>query len=286
MLAENYSFRFRRFIMKQNNRLWIANPKLVKKVSILYLLLCCFALTTFFGCGAISAIKAPFEMTGFVKGMTAQLKEREAFLMKAAEKPLTESQEKLLTQLLQSQDGLDMVLSSQAYLTYLEAQVGTVHKDYPTYLAAVPTTEQKSTTTFALKEILPPEATDEQIQICTDFYFQFRELIVNEPHITDDSEEMEAFIKVHLVDPLMDTYSSKMSTSDAIGAMKMAAVPSGMAPLDTSAFRKVWFKQLEVYGSREGLLRCAISTPDEFALIRSFFEDAAALERWIRLPPK
>ena len=286
MLAENYSFRFRRFIMKQNNRLWIANPKLVKKVSIHYLLLCCFALTTFFGCGAISAIKAPFEMAGFVKGMTAQLKEREAFLMETAEKPLTESQEKLLTQLLQSQDGLDMVLSSQAYLTYLEAQVGTVHKDYPTHLAAVPTTEQKSTTTFALKEILPPEATDEQIQICTDFYFQFRELIVNEPHITDDSEEMEAFIKVHLVDPLMDTYSSKMSTSDAIGAMKMAAAPSGMAPLDTDGFRKVWLKQLEVYGSRAGLLRCAISTPDEFALIRSFFEDAAALERWIRLPPK
>ena len=286
MLAENYSFRFRRFIMKQNNRLWIANPKLVKKGSIHYLLLCCFALTTFFGCGAISAIKAPFEMAGFVKGMTAQLKEREAFLMETAEKPLTESQEKLLTQLLQSQDGLDMVLSSQAYLTYLEAQVGTVHKDYPTHLAAVPTTEQKSTTTFALKEILPPEATDEQIQICTDFYFQFRELIVNEPHITDDSEEMEAFIKVHLVDPLMDTYSSKMSTSDAIGAMKMAAAPSGMAPLDTDGFRKVWLKQLEVYGSRAGLLRCAISTPDEFALIRSFFEDAAALERWIRLPPK
>ena len=181
---------------------------------------------------------------------------------------------------------MDGVLSSQPYLTYLEEQVGVSHKDYPVYLAAVPTTQQKSETVVALKDLLPPEATDEQIQICMDFYFQFGELIVNEPHIASDSEEMEAFIKVHLVDPLMDTYSSKMSTSDAIEVMKLAAVPSGMAPLDTDVLRKVWRENLVAYGSQEGLLRCAISTPDEFALIRSFFQDAAALEKWIRLPPK
>ena len=221
-----------------------------------------------------------------MKGMAAQLKEREAFLIESAEKPLTESQEKLLTQILQKRDGLDMVLSSQPYVAYLEEQVGTTYKDYSTYLDAVPTTEQKSVTLFALKEILPSEATTEQIQICMDFYFEFRELIVNEPDITSDSEEMEAFIKVHLVDPLMDTHSSEMSTSDAIKVMKIAAVPSGMAPLDTDVFRKIWLENLEVYGSREGLLRCAISTPDEFALVRSFFQDAAALEKWIRFPPE
>lgn len=77
-----------------------------------------------------------------------------------------------------------------------------------------------------------------------------------------------------------------MSTSDAMNVAKIAVVPSGMAPLDTEVFRKVWLKQLEVYGSREGLLRCAVSTPDEFALMRSFFQSAAALEEWIRLPPK
>ena len=268
--------------MQRNNRLLIERHKLRKAVHILFLVLCCCPLTAFFGCGAVSAIKAPFEMVGFTQGMMGQLKERETSLIESAEKPLTERQEALLTQLLEEKGGLDVVLSSQPYLTYLQEQIGAVHKDYPTYLAAVPTTKQKSTILFTCKEILPPEATDEQIQICTDFYFQFRELIVNE----HESEEVEAFIKVHLTRPLMDTYSSKMSTSDTIEAMKMAAVPSGMAPLDTNAFRKVWLKQLEVYGSREGLLRCAISTPDEFALIRSFFEDAATLERWIRLPPK
>ena len=271
--------------MKRNNRLSVTKHRLPKEVSILCLLLGCLILTTFFGCGAISAVKAPFEMAGFMKGLFAQLKEREAFLIESAEKPLTESQGELLTQLLEEKEGLDTVLSSQAYLTYLEEQVNVSHKDYSAYLAAVPTTEQKSATVVALKEILPPEATDAQIQICTDFYFQLCELLVNEPDITSDSEEMEAFIKIHLIDPLMDTYPSKMSTSDAIEVMKVAAVPSGMAPLDTEVFRKTWLENLEIYGSREGLLRCAISTPDEFALVRSFFQDAA-LETWIRLPPK
>ncbi|RKU19486.1 hypothetical protein C6500_11080 [Candidatus Poribacteria bacterium] len=271
--------------MQRNNQLLIAKHKLRKAVPILCLLLCCFALVAFFGCGAVSAIKAPFEMVGFTKGMFAQLEERETFLTESAEKPLTASQEELLTRLLEEKEGLDAVLSGQPYLTYLEEQVGAVHEDYPIYLAAVPTTEQKSATMLALKDLLPPEATDEQIQICTDFYFQCREMTVKEPHIASDSEEMEAFIKVHLVEPLMDTYSSKMSTSDAIEVMKVAVVPTGTAALDTKVFRKIWLKNLEVYGSREGLLRCAISTPDEFALIRSFSEDAAALEEWIRHPP-
>lgn len=272
--------------MKRSNRLWIAKGKLGKKVSILCVLLCCFALTTFFGCGAISAIKVPFKVTGFVKDMTVQLKEREASLMEAAEKPLTEDQEKLLIRLLQSQDDLDMVLSGQPYLTYLEAQVGIIHEDYPTYLAAVPTTEQKSAATFALKEILPPEATDEQIQICTDFYFQFRELIVNEPHITDDSEELEPFIEEHLVRPLMDTCPSEPSTSEITTVIQMSVVPSPMALTERDAYRQIWFEQLEVYGSQEGLLRCAILTPGEFAFTRSFFENINAFEKWIKRPPE
>ncbi len=264
--------------MERNNRLVAIRHRDLKKNSLHCLLLLLPMLVVFSSC----AVKHTFEIVGFMKGMAAQLKEREAFLIESAEKPLTESQEKLLTQILQKQDGLDMVLSSQPYVAYLEEQVGAAYEDYPTFLAAVPTTEHKSATLLAFKEILPSEATDEQIQICMDFYFKFRELIANEPDITSDSEEM----KVHLVDPLMDTHSSEMSTSDAIKVMKIAAVPSGMAPLDTDVFRKIWLENLEVYGSREGLLRCAISTPDEFALVRSFFQDAAALEKWIRLPPE
>ena len=268
--------------MQRNNRLIATIHRCLRENSLCYLFLLFPMLAVFSNC----AVKHTFEMAGFMKGLFAQLEEREAFLRESAEKPLTESQGELLTQLLEEKEGLDTVLSSQPYVAYLEEQVNAVYKDYPNYLAAVATPEQKSTTLFALKEMLPPEATNEQIQICTDFYFQFCELLVNEPDITADSEEMEAFIKEHLIDPLMDTYSSKMSTSDAIEVMKMAGVPSSMAPLDTEVFRKIWLENLEVYGSREGLLRCAISTPDEFALVRSFFQDAAAFERWIRLPPK
>ena len=268
--------------MERNNRFVATIHRVLKKNYFHCLFLFLPMLVVFSSC----AVKHTFEMAGFMKDMVAQLKERETFLIASAEEPLTERQEKLLTQLLEEKEGLDTLLSSQPYLAYLEEQVGIAHKDYPTYLTAVPTTEQKSTTLFALKEILPPEATNEQIRICMDFYFEFRELIVKEPDITSDSEEMDAFIKIHLIDPLMDTYSSKMSTSDAIEVMKMAAVPSGMAPLDTDVFRKIWLENLKVYGSEEGLLRCAISTPDEFALVRSFFEDVSALETWIRLPPK
>lgn len=268
--------------MQRNNR-WIATIRRgLRKNALYYLFLLFPMLSVFSGC----AVKHTFEIAGFMKDMVAQLEEREAFWIESAEKPLTESQKELLTQLLEEKGGLDTLLSSQAYVMYLKEQVGVSHEDYPAYLAAVPTTEQKSATVIAVKEILPPEATDPQIQICTDFYFELCELLVNEPDITSDSEEMEAFMKIHLIDPLMDTYPSKMSTSDAIEVMKIVAVPSGMAPLDTDVFRKIWLKQLEAYGSREGLLRCAISTPDEFALVRSFFEDTAALETWIRLPPR
>lgn len=272
--------------MERNSWLLTEKHKLHKEIPILCSLLCCLLLTTFFGCGAIRGIKSTAEMATFMKDMTAQLKEREAFLIASAEKPLTESQEKLLIQLLQEEKSLDVVLSNQLYLTYLEKQVGAAHKDYPTYLAVVPTTEQKSATVFVLKEICPPEATTEHIQISTDFYFKFCELIVNEPDITSDSEEMKVFIKTHSIEPLMDTYSSEMSFSEMMTIMKISTAPTAMAAMDTDVFHKIWFEQLEVYGSREGLLRCAISTPDEFALIRSFFKDAAAFEKWIRLPPQ
>ena len=54
-----------------------------------------------------------------------------------------------------------------------------------------------------------------------------------------------------------------------------------MADDDTKVFQNAFRQRLEKYGSREGLLRCAIGFPDEFALMRSFFEDTAALEKWI-----
>lgn len=58
-----------------------------------------------------------------------------------------------------------------------------------------------------------------------------------------------------------------------------------MADDDTAVFQNAFREHLEKYGSREGLLRCAIGFPDEFALMHSFFEDTAAFEKWILEPP-
>ena len=54
-----------------------------------------------------------------------------------------------------------------------------------------------------------------------------------------------------------------------------------MANSDTAVYQDGFRERLEKFGSQEGLLRCAIGFPDEFALMRSFFEDTAALEKWI-----
>ena len=58
-----------------------------------------------------------------------------------------------------------------------------------------------------------------------------------------------------------------------------------MADNDMAVFQNAFRERLKKYGSREGLLRCAIGFPDEFALMRSFFEDSVALEKWILEPP-
>lgn len=46
--------------MKRRNWLLIAKHKLRKEIPTLCVFLCCLPLTTLFGCGAISVVKAPF----------------------------------------------------------------------------------------------------------------------------------------------------------------------------------------------------------------------------------
>lgn len=66
----------------------------------------------------------------------------------------------------------------------------------------------------------------------------------------------------------------------------MATVSTLTAQTNTEVFHDAWRERLEKHGSSEGLLRCAIATPAEFALVRSFFEDTAAFEKWIQAPLK
>ena len=67
---------------------------------------------------------------------------------------------------------------------------------------------------------------------------------------------------------------------------QMAMVTNLRGQMHTEVFHDVWRERLEKHGSSEGLLRCAIATPAEFALTRSFFEDTAAFGKWIQAPLK
>ena len=61
----------------------------------------------------------------------------------------------------------------------------------------------------------------------------------------------------------------------------MGEVVYFMAADEAEVFQNAFRERLEKYGSQEGLLRCAIGFPDDFALICSFFEDTDTLEKWI-----
>lgn len=55
---------------------------------------------------------------------------------------------------------------------------------------------------------------------------------------------------------------------------------------DSKVFQEAWRNRLESYGEQEGLLRCAIASPGEFALMRSFFGDMSAFQEWIVTRPE
>ena len=84
----------------------------------------------------------------------------------------------------------------------------------------------------------------------------------------------------------MEIYSAEELFSRISELTQMSTVSTLTAQTDTKVFHDAWRERLEKHGSSEGLLRCAIATPTEFALVRSFFEDTAAFEKWIQAPLK
>ena len=64
-------------------------------------------------------------------------------------KPLTDAQQALLRQLLPHTGTLDETLSSAPYLTYLKTEVGKEYKDFPAYVATMPTAKQKTDVLFS-----------------------------------------------------------------------------------------------------------------------------------------
>ena len=242
---------------------------------------------------------------------------RKQSLEKLAQQPLTADQQQLLTQLLSNNGTLDQVLSSEPYLVYLKARYGQAYKDFAAYVAAMPTSKQKIAIRSALKSTLspitdlstlPPTTKAEQLQICVDSYFGAREWVLTKdgtPPIINDMEKFQkilestTFFRTHFIPPMVEMYRDTLlgidnswTDSHTFGLYRnesdmyaMGEVVYFMADDDAEVFQNAFRERLEEYGSREGLLRCAIGFPDEFALMRSFFEDTVALEKWILEPP-
>ena len=226
------------------------------------------------------------EMMQGVEDVMEDHEKRKKALEEVVKKPLTEAQQKLLRQLLKQTGALDNILSSEPYLAYLKSETGNAYKDFSDYVAAMPTPKQKTKVLFSFKEALPPNTKAKALSICTDYHFKFRSLLVKEPNILEDMNALVPFQTKHLMEPLMATYPAEEMLSHMSELMQMSMVSTLIAQMNTEVFHDAWRDHLEKHGSSEGLLRCAISTPAEFALARSFFEDTAALEKWIQTPLK
>ena len=238
-------------------------------------------------------------------------------LEKLVQQPLTTNQQRLLTQLLNNNASLEQVLSSKPYLAYLEERYGQAYQDFVDYAAAMPTPIQKIAIRSALKSVLSPitdlsmlpSATKaEQLQICVDSYFGAREWLLTKdgmpPIINGMAEfqtmhEFDAFRDTYFIPPMVEMYRDTLLSIDKnwtdsqtwglyrsqLDMWETSTIVYLMADDDTKVFQNAFRERLEKYGSQEGLLRCAIGFPDEFALMRSFFEDTATFEKWILEPP-
>ncbi len=238
-------------------------------------------------------------------------------LEKLAQQPLATNQQRLLTQLLNNNASLEQVLSSEPYLAYLEERYGQAYQDFVDYAAAMPTPNQKIAIRSALKPVLspitdlsmlPPATKAEQLQICVNAYFGAREWLLTKdgiPPIIDVMEEFQTmhelntFRNTYFIPPMVEMYRDTLLNIDnswtdsqtwglyrsQLDMRETSTIVYLMADDDTKVFQNAFRERLEKYGSQEGLLRCAIGFPDEFALMRSFFEDSTALEKWILAPP-
>ena len=244
-------------------------------------------------------------------------------LEKLAQQSLTIDQQKLLNHLVKNDGNLDQVLSNELYLAYLKAQYGQVYKDFAAYVEAMPIPKQKISIRSVLKPMLSPiidvstlplATKAKQLQICVDSYFAAREWLLTKEDIPpiingmEDINGMEEFQTMleysrfsirHFIPPMAEMFretllgiDSSWTDSYTLGLYRneswMAEIGEAvyfMADGDTAVFQNAFRERLEKYGSREGLLRCAIGFPDEFAFMGSFFEDPIAFEKWILASP-
>ncbi|MCY4403012.1 MAG: hypothetical protein OXD54_10580 [Candidatus Poribacteria bacterium] len=203
---------------------------------------------------------------------------------------LTEEQQQLLSHLLEqvnemsdteNADGLEHILSSEPYLKYLKMHDGGEYADYPAYLAAMPTDQHRSVVKARLGHYLGTNLAAEEQEIWVNFYYTMRQWSKAGKSQLNNMNEFSDLLNDNLVKPLSELQSGNGGVFT--NSVKMGAVSAFMLE-ENEVFHSVWQQRLQTHERQEGYLRCAIATPAEFALMRSFFEDAATFQNWITEP--
>ena len=96
-------------------------------------------------------------------------------------------------------------------------------------------------------------------------------------------KELNELQQTHLIEPLMESDAEVSGWHTKIVQIGMSSI---FMTEDSKVFQEAWRNRLESYGEQEGLLRCAIASPGEFALMRSFFGDMSAFQEWIVTRPE
>ena len=220
----------------------------------------------------------------------AQQAQHRRALKASASEPLTEEQETLLSQLLEtaneidaSPSNLENILSSEPYLTYVNRQDGQDYENFLAYVDAMPTESMRTLALSRIETTLGADKDDEELQIWLNYYFIVREWGTTVQDPLDNMTELNKLQQTHLIEPLMEKDPEISDLSTQIVQIGLSSI---FMTEDNNVFQEVWRERVETHGEQEGLLRCAVASPSEFALIRSFFADMSAFQEWIVTRPE
>ena len=209
-------------------------------------------------------------------------------LRQYAYQSLTEEQETLLSQLLanieenpstQESYSIDAILSTEKYLTYINNEYNSEYTDYLAYINSMPDTNHRMVLRERLTKFFDAEIREEEAKIWVDFYYTIRNWSKTGKSQLNSRKEFHDLLTKKLIDPLM----KYTNTGFSVKTVQMGMI-SAMMIDDTELFHKAWQSRMRTFGEQKGILYTAIATPDEFALMRSFFEDDVSFRQWIVEP--
>lgn len=232
------------------------------------------------------------KMLDEMEQITEQHAQHRRALIISAREPLTEEQENLLSQLLeivgetgisQNPNDSEAVLSNEPYLAYINAEEGEGYADFLGYVNAMPTENMKTIARSRIENTLGTDTEDAELDVWTNYYFIVRAWGITVEDPRDNIKELNELQQTHLIAPLMESDSEVSDLHTKIVQIGMSSI---FMTEDNNVFKEAWRERLETYGEEEGFLRCAVATPGEFALMRSFFTDMTTFQEWILARPE